>query len=379
MVSGPRDLPARQQTLKSTIAWSYELLTDDEKELFISMSVFRGGCSLQAASAVCNAEDDLVVDVPEVLGALVDKSLLKQREVNGETRFSMLETIREYAAEQLATSEVVYVLRNRHADYYLKVVEEAERQLRGPEQATSFKRLDQEYNNLRLGLQWSIDSKNVEMALRLGAALWSFWDFSGGTDEGRQWLEASLTLDDKTGRTVPALVRAKALKAAGNLAWSQRDYERARIWQGESLCLYEELGDKPGISKALSNLASIAIQQGDYEQAKKFFERSIPLHRALGDKYGLAISLQNLADIPRSQGDLKAAHQLYEEGLAIRRELGDTEGISQTLHDQGDIAVIQGNYHQAEVLLEEALRLRVDLGDKLGIAGSLSKLGEIAR
>jgi predicted ATPase len=225
LIGGPRELSERQRTLRSTIDWSHELLEEEEKTLFGRLSVFSGGATLEATEAVCDALGDLSVDAFEGVSSLLEKSLLGQEEgAEGEPRLVMLETIREYARERLEVSGEAESIKRAHAEYFLALAEEAEPKLRGSEVVEWLDRLEREHDNMRVALSWTSERKEVEVALRLGGALWWFWSARAYQSEGRRWLEEALAID---GRVSPE-VRAMALAAAGGLALEQGDLDRAQ-------------------------------------------------------------------------------------------------------------------------------------------------------
>jgi predicted ATPase/transcriptional regulator with XRE-family HTH domain/Tfp pilus assembly protein PilF len=376
LVGGPQDLPARQQTLRAAIDWSYDLLDEKEQAIFRRMSVFVGGCTREAVQAVCLLGSAPGVDLPGSIASLLDKSLLQQEAAGEDVRLRMLEITREYATERLAESEAE-VVQKRHAEYYLSVAEAAEPQLKGGQQIAWLDRLEAEHNNLRAALQWSLQYGEVEVALRLGSALWRFWLIRGYLSEGRRWLEEALALKAAGAGAVPATVRANALNGAGNLAYSAGDYAAALALHEESLSLRRELGDKQGMAGALNNIAVVWRDRGDYERASKHFEESLDLKRELGDKMGIASSLNNLGVVRQRQSNYDAAQASYEESLLIWREAGEKYGIATALTNLGVLHGFRGNYEAARSLHEESLAIRRKLGDKLGIATSLANIATV--
>ncbi|MDQ5852660.1 MAG: tetratricopeptide repeat protein, partial [Chloroflexota bacterium] len=374
LTGGARDLPARQQTLRSTIDWSYGLLEADEQTFFARLAVFVGGCTVEAAEAVCNGDGDLPLDILDGLASLLDKSLLRQTEAeDGESRFTMLETIREYALERLLASGESEPLRQRHAGYYLELAEQAEPALRGPQQKVWLDRLEAEHGNLRAALGWTLEQEEIETALRLAGAVWQFWHMRGHLAEGRRWLEQALARDS----AAPASVRAKVFSGAGSLAYLQGDYARAAALHEQSLALYREAGDKWGTAFALNNLATQAQYQGDYERAASLFEESLALFREVGDNWGIAFALNNLGVNVASRGGYEQAAVLCEESLARYRHVGDRFWIAILLHNVGDLARIRGDYGRAAALLEESIAVFGEVGNKWGIANSLQILSVV--
>src|SRR5215208_3132793 len=266
LTGGARDLPERQRTLRATIEWSHELLDEGEKILFARLAVFAGGCTLEAMEAVCDAERDLPLDdAIEGASSLLEKSLLRQEEGSEESepRFSMMETIREYAQERLEESEAAEEIRRLHAEFYLALAEEAESRLRGPEVVTSLGRLETEHDNMRAALSWSLESGESELGLRLGVALLWFWSARGYWSEGARWLEEALA---KGGAAQPA-TRAGALFSLGIVLGRQSDFGRAEACYEEALALYEELGDQRRAAESIAHMAWMVAFQGDAGRA----------------------------------------------------------------------------------------------------------------
>jgi predicted ATPase/DNA-binding XRE family transcriptional regulator len=376
LTSGARDLPARQQTLRNTIAWSYKLLHGGEQMLFRRLAVFVRGCTLEAAEAVCNAENDLALEVLEGLAALVDQSMVWQAEGgDGEARFMMLETIREYALEQLERSGEVAMAQQWHASYYLELAEEAKTYLRGPEQQAWLLRLEAEHDNLRAVLTWSQTARgSTELSLRLAGALWWFWWVRGHWSEGRMWLERALA----AGSGEPA-VRAQAILGASWLTRAQGDAAPAAALVEQSLALYRELVDHRGIAEALRGLGWAAYYQGDAVRAAVLLEESLALYRALVDHRGTADALVGLGWVLCYRGEVARSAALVEESLALYRELGDHRGTAEALRTLGFVAYNQGDIARSTPRLEEGLELYRALGDTSGMAYVLNGLGELAR
>jgi predicted ATPase/class 3 adenylate cyclase/Tfp pilus assembly protein PilF len=413
LTGGARDLPARQQTLRNTIAWSYDLLNDADKRLFRRMSVFTGGRTLRAADAVCNAGGDLEIDVMEGVASLVDNSLMYVTEgANGEPRYLMLETIHEFAREKLDESGEGEALQRQHALYFMALAEHAEPELTGSQQAEWLARLEDEHDNLRAALRWASNleqnavtqaAERAGVVLRLAGASWRFWYMRGYLTEGREQLAGVLHVHERLTELsqagaaraadtnhdeqavqsqVPSglrAYRAKALNGAGNLAHAQGDYAAARSLHEESLAIKRGLGDKWGIASSLNNLGIIAQEQGDYAAARSLYVEDLTLFQELGDKRGIASSLNNLGIVAQEQGDYLSASSLYEESLGLRRELGDKLGIAMSLNNLGTVAKAQGQYTAARSLYEESLGLRRELGHKGGIARALYNLGAVAK
>lgn len=365
---GPRDLPSRQQTLRSTLDWSFELLSAADKELLARLAVFVGGCSLEAAEAVC-AEAPL--SVVEGLASLVDKSLLRAEHAGDEGRFSMLESVHEYALEKLRASGQVEGVRRRHAAFFLELAETAEPHLRGAQQPEWFRRLDRESGNLRAALQTS--RQEPELHLRLASALFRFWLVRGYIAEGREVLAQALA-----GSTDRSRSRARALHMASVLARTQGDYGAARALLEESLAISRALGDRRGVADALSNLGVVNQEQREYALARTLLEESLAIRRELGDERGALGPLVNLGNTVYQQGDYALARSLLEEGLAKSRTLGDTYVLATVLDSLGSVARAQGDVDGQRARYEESLAVSRELGDKLGVSLTLCNLGEVA-
>lgn len=376
LASGPPDLPVRHQTLRGAIAWSYDLLRPDEQRLFRRLSVFVGGSTVEAVEAVCGGEGDLNTDVLEGLAALVDKNLLRQdSQLEGEARFWMLETIREYALERLTMSRESEGIQRRHAAFFLSFAEGAEGELHGSKQAVWLDRLEREHGNMRAVLRWALEAGEIETALRLSGALWWVWEQRGHLAEGQRWLEEALS---RSAAVAPA-IRAKALNGAGCLARDRGDYRRAMASHEECLALRRGLGDKRRIASTLNNLANVLADQGNYGAARALHEESLNLYRELGDRRGTAYLLDNLAGDLSYQGDNERATALHEESLAVHRELGDRHGMATVLNNLGVAARDRGDYKRAKAFHEESLALYQELRDQGGVALALVHLGLLAR
>ena len=378
LIAGAHDLPQRQRTLRAAIAWSYDLLDADERALFARLGIFVGSCTLEAAEAVRGTAGDRQDTVLDRLASLMSKSLLRMDVGgHGEPRFGMLETIGEYALERLAESGDEEESRRRHAGYYLALAEAAETELTGPTQGMWLERLEDDGDNLRAALQWARESGEIETGLRLAGALWRFWYTRGYQREGRGWLEGLLALA-VTGPSGPSMVaQAKALNAAGVLAYYQGDCVRAIALHEESLALRRELADKQAIASSLHNLASNVALCGDHERAVDLYEESLALSRELGAKLAIAATLSNLGDIAREQGSYGRATALSEESLALMRELGDTWGIALLLTNLGRLAREQRDYRHAAGLYAESLALYRRLGDKSEVIACLQDVADL--
>ncbi|MGE0545042.1 MAG: tetratricopeptide repeat protein [Dehalococcoidia bacterium] len=376
LTGGGRDLPARQQTLRGTIAWSYNLLEPDECVLFARLAVFAGGCSLDAAEAVCDIDQDLSLAVLDGLAVLVDQSLVRQAEgPEGEPRFAMLETIREYAAERLDVSGDTEAVRRRHAEYFMALAEQAASELVGPRQAAWLDRLEREHDNLRAALGWALERDQGELGLRLAAALWRFWELRGHLTEGQEWLERTLAHRPEA----PTSARAKALNGAGNLAHKRGEFERAEAWYEEALSLWRELGDRRNVAVALHNLGVSALKRRDFERAEALHSESLAIARELGDQPTVAISINLWGVLARNRGDNERARACYEESLALFRALGDNANVALVLNNLARVERDLEDWERAAALCAESLALFQELGDRQGLAWVLSNLAIMAQ
>jgi predicted ATPase/transcriptional regulator with XRE-family HTH domain len=374
LTSGARDLPARQQTIRNTIDWSYQLLDETEKTLFRRLSVFVGGWTLEAAEAVCSANGDHPIDIVNAMAALVDQSLVRQEEgIAGEPRFTMLETIRAYALERLEENEEAESLGHQHAVYYMTLGEQAARELAGTALADWLKRLEAEDANLRAALDWSYESMNdanAELGLRLAGALSKFWELRGRLSQGRAYLDAALSRIQ-----TPTTARARALNAAGWLAFQQGDSATARRLYEESVAIYRQLADQPGIATALSSLGRLAGQQQNYAKAVSLLEESMAIEQRLGNQAGVAAVAAALAWVHNQPAWSVAA---LEQALAIYRKLEDREHTIEILHYLSLHLWLQGDYPRAAELATEGLALAEEVGAKDRMNDFLIDLGQIA-
>jgi predicted ATPase/class 3 adenylate cyclase/Tfp pilus assembly protein PilF len=431
LTGGATDMPARQQTLRNTIEWSYGLLTPEEKQLFGRLAVLSGGCTLDGAEAVCGMRNDhaeniphsssasLVPDIPhsvdvlDGVSSLVDKSLMYVAEgAGGEPRYGMLKMISEYAWEKLQEGDGTTrgerkEMQRYHTLCFMRLAEEAEPELTGTDQGKWLGRLEDEHENFRAALRWAREAGDQrgdeptegsmgpdieepetgaevtlepwEIGLRTAGALWRFWYVRGYFSEGREQLEALTAKDIARVQPYWQASRAKGLNGAGVLAEQQGDYQAARRLFQQSLALRRELGDKRGVAASLNNLANIAHEEGDLLTSRSLHEESLALKRELGDKRGMGYSLHNMGNVAHRQGDYEAARRMYQESLDLRRELGDKWGVSASLNGVAVALQALGDYETASTLYRKSLALKRELGDKLGIAMSLTNQGTLSQ
>jgi predicted ATPase len=378
LTGGARDLPQRQQTLRSTIEWSYGLLEEGEKVLFARLSVFAGGRTLEAIETICDAEGDLPVDVLDGLASLVDKSLLKQEEgVGGEPRFVMLETIHEYAREKLKESEEGEDIRRLHAEYFLVLAEEAESGVEGAQQPVWLERLEEEHDNMRAALSWSLgQGQDAELALRMGAALGEFWYLRGYFGEGRRWLEEALAKSSPA----PTAAGARALQRVSWLAFLQGDLDRAEEASQEGLGLEGvelfRTGSGDSIAAELQRVLGMVVgARGELERETELLEESLALSREAGSHRGMAVSIFILGVAWRVRGDIERATHLLEEALTVFRETGDQALIASVLTHLGFTFVLQGDLERATEASEEAAAMLRKQKHTSYLADTLDNLG----
>ncbi len=372
VISRDQDLDDRQRTLRNTIAWSYDLLDPAEQQLFRRLSVFMGSWSLEVVEAVYKALGESASHVWDMVESLLDKSLLQPAEQEGEGRLRLLETIREYGLERLEASGEAEIIRRVHAEYYLRFVQEAEPHLKGLQQTTWSTRLEQEQENLRAALKWLIECGEAELVLRFCGALWWFWRLRGYWIEGWRWLEAALGLSQTGG---PTVARARALWAAGDLAYYQDGYLIARSLLEDSVMLCRSLEAEKELAFALVTLGVFMRLQGDRVTAEPLLEEGEKLCRKLGSSWELAYLLRKLAEYAARAGELKQAGEYAQESLTLAQKLGGKSLIATVLSTLGGIAARQGNLTQAIAYNQESLTLARELGDKLLVALALNNMG----
>jgi non-specific serine/threonine protein kinase len=390
LADGARDRPARHQTLRAALAWSHDLLSAGEQRLLRRLAVFVGGWTLEAAEAVCafgagEEEDDgappSASSVFDRLAMLVDQSLVQQSDQPaGEPRFVMLETIREYGLERLKASGEAPVTRRRHAEYYLELMAAAAPELWRAEQTVWLKRLQGDFDNLRAALAWSRDEAGqgrvggLRRALRTAPALGWLWSDRGHFSEARRWLEWMLAASDDA----PTPARARALNAAGFLAFAQGEFGRAFALHEVALLASRALADELSVADSLRGMGIAARHQGAVEQAAALLEESLALYRRLGDSLGVALALKPLSLVAQDRGDYDLAMTIAEESVALLRAHANKRDVAHGLHTLGFVAWLRGRYRSAEALCKESLVIFGEVGVPRGIAIASCKLGLVA-
>ncbi|HEY6712996.1 MAG TPA: tetratricopeptide repeat protein [Rubrobacter sp.] len=378
LLTGGRTADPRHRTLRATLEWSHELLSEPERVLFSRLSVFAGGWTLEAAEEVCSGEGIEQDDVLELLSELVDKSLVAAEASPGEervVRFRMLEPVRQYGQERLQEeSGTAEWVREHHAQYYLALAQEAEPELEGANQTRWIDRLEAEHDNLRTALSWALEGGQAELGLRLAGALRLFWVGRSHYSEGRRWYEEGL----KRGDSAPQPVRANALVGAGFFAASLGDPELAIERLEVGLVLYRQVGDRRGAATCLRLLGSTMFELGDWERAEALLEEALPLARESGSIRDTCNALSSLAYLSACRSDLERAKALSEESLAIAREAGDTIAAALASNYLAVTAMLGGDYERAQTLFEAALEMARITGNRMGQAVSLNNLGLVA-
>ncbi|MBD3334895.1 MAG: tetratricopeptide repeat protein, partial [Candidatus Eisenbacteria bacterium] len=354
--TGDRDRPARHQTLRQAIAWSYDLLSGSEQRAFRSLAVFAGGFTLESAEA-------LLPDAAEAVEALLERSLLQRREEGSEEwRFLMLDTIRELGREKLQEAGEESAVRQAHADHYTALAEQAALHLAGPDQGRWLDRLDLEHDNLRAAWTWAMEEDRAETVWRLAAALWRFWLSRGHLHEG--WRKAE-TLPPMPAEQSDTDLRARALHGIGTLAHNlARNHDARRILE-TALGIWRRRGDRRGMATELINLGWVAAELSDLDTAQSLSEEGLKLQQRLEDRRGVALALNNLGWVAAYRGDYDGAERRHSESLALRRSLGDQRGIAFALVNVASALRARGEYDSAHRCLGEALQCIAPLNDRL--------------
>ncbi len=376
LTDGALDLPERLRTMRAGIAWSHDLLAPAEQDLFRHLAVFAGGFTLPAAESVRPAGQPPALDV---VTALVERSLLQRATADGdEPRFAMLETIREFAMDELAANGELPAAERAHAAYFRGLAEEAEPQLRGPEQQRWRDRLEADLENLRAALAWATGDaagdEDAETGLRLAGSLWYFWFQRGLAGEGRRWLSRALAR-----APTPGAGRAQALLGAGTLAWRQGDLTDASVQLDESVPLWRETTDRRGLAEALHVLGHVRFDQGDLGAARALFEESLAAYREAGDTLGGLPLVADLGLVSYHEGDYAGAGAVFERSLLLFRQHDLKDRVAGVLNLLGDLARLAGDGERAAGCYEESLALWRELRGTPGVASALHKLGQVSR
>jgi len=375
LTGGAHDLPARQQTLRNTIAWSYDLLEGGLKKLFSRLAVFGGGCTLTSAEVVCSPANDVQIDVLDGISSLVDNNLLRRdHETGGEPRVSMLQTIREYGLEQLRKSRTDTETYRTHAKHFASMVEEAEVKRTGPDQSIWAARIAAEQGNLRAALGWSFDNM-PELALQITAAVGEFWFAQGHWAE----LETACERVAQQATDGPAELQARCARYAGQCAEAHGDPVRAEKFFEQSLTLSEKCGSGAETLEALLHLGNILIEDRDRKsEVRPLFDRALSIARELADEKRIADALFHSAVLAISDGDFERAREMLEQAAAVRRKRGDSIGVARCMSHLGTVALLIGDYRRASSCLELALTTEEKAGENHNVTWDRYKRGQIA-
>ncbi len=359
----------RQQTLRALIDWSYDLLSEDERLLLRRLSVFAGGWTLDAAESVCAGDGLEAWQMLDTLTSLVDKSLVMYQEQEGNARYGLLETMRQYGQEKISQTEV---WRSKHLKWCMTLVDEADKHLLGAEAGTWLNRLQAEHDNLRAALAWCRQTRDAAAALHVSGILGRFWLARGYVSEGRGHCESALEMADVE---TPPEARMNVLNALGNLAYMECDYETASSRFGECLALARAVNDEARIASSQTNLASVAMYDGRPAEASALLKEALVLHRRLENKLGIANALANLGQLALRERNLEEARMVLEECEALQRERGDRIGLAIAQGNLASYAVRRKDFPRALALFEEILAVFQEMGYQYGIAVTLFSLG----
>lgn len=374
LTHGPRTALPHQRTLRALVDWSHELLSDPERALLRRLAVFAGRFTVEAAEAVCS---DPALPQPLVLpllAQLAEKSLVTPEAGAEVPHYAMLETMREYAAQRLVEAGESDAYRLRFRGWYLDYCEEAGAQLYGPQQGQCMRRLDVEHDNITRALAAASDDDDVDAVYRMAAAIWRFWWIRGHLGEGRGWLEPALHERNAT----PA-VRARALHAAGALAWDQGDFTAARYFLSGALALFAEQHNTRGVAYTLIKLGATLGMQGEFAKGTTMLEEARELGEGTDDPSIVAHAVQQLGLVALQRGEVADARELWEHSHRLFRAVGDTWGTFASLGDQGETAMLMGDHDAARPLLEISLEMAQEMGDTWRVARCSATLGDIAR
>jgi predicted ATPase/class 3 adenylate cyclase len=367
LLKGGREAEPRHQTLRATIAWSYELLDEDEQQLFRGLSVFPAGCSYEAAEAVCEAE-------PDMLQSLIDKSLVRRRDTEDGPRYWMLETIREYAAEQLQGAADAAEIRRRHADAYLALAEAAYPHLRGGDQGLWLDRLTVDHDNLRAALASSVEQGRSDVTVRLGLALINFWDMRGHSADLQKWLPFALAASE----TAPPLLRSRALRLASSAARKVGKRDEADAYVQEALRLSREAGEEDELAFVLTLMGIWRSQEKKLDEAERLWLEAAVLFRKAGNEWGLAGVLGNLGNVATDRGKTAQARALYAEALDIHMRLESWQNVAMDHMNLALLSFEEGAFEQTRSEAHEALAASTEIDFRDGLAGGLHLLGRVA-
>jgi len=371
LTGGPKDAPNRQQTMRAAIAWSYELLNESEKLLLQHLSVFSGGCSLQAAEAVCNHPSAAELNLLDGIMSLAGKSLLFHEESGEESRFRMLQVVREFALECLSATKGAAAIQRRHSEYFFKLSQEAEEEMLGSRGAFWLACLEQEHDNLRAALEWCLQNQ-PETALQISGAAWRFWLTRGHITEGRIWLKRALDLN-----SAPSLARSKCLLGAGTLAYHQGDLNTGRKLLTESLVTSKGIGANHLVGRCCNALGVFAAYANEFGDARRWYDEGLKIARCSDDPLLLSMLFNNLGEITEAEGNLVDARTLYEQAVN-GLERGNQMNLAFALSNLGAVAYQQSDYARARSCYTQALAKAQEFGSKRAIIYCLDGFAALA-
>lgn len=364
LTRGSSALPTRHQTMRAVLDWSDALLSEQERVLFRRLAVFAGGFTLEAAEQICADDDKMAHDSPhpaippflilDLLSNLIDKSLVTVNEYDGEIRYRMLAPIREYARDKLQAAREYEGFSARHLRYFVMLAEQADPELRGPQQGVWMEQLAADHDNLRVALSGSAsDRESIELRLRMAGALWRFWDARGNHVEGKEFLQSTL----REGANASPATRIKAYTGLGTLEWLHGDYDRAILWHEHALALSHEINDSANMALAQANIGGAYLELGDFAQAGSYFEAALELARKLDDRPLLVITMICAAEMARYQGDYARAQDLNQEAYGVSNEIQYLQHAGLALNNLGLVARLQGDFATAIRMHRESLQI----------------------
>ncbi len=375
LVSVEHGRPARHQTLRATLDWSHSLLSVNEQKTLRRLAVFAGSWTLDAAEGIVTDAVTTRAEVLNLLSSLTGRSLIYTENIEGETRYDLLDTVRQYAMERLRDSGELDALRWKHASNMATTVYTAEPALHGPDQTVWLKRIDQEVDNLRAALRWATDAQNTEIGLRLCWGAWRFWNARGFVTEGRDWIARFLSLpcepEDEN-------IRVGVLFTAARFAMLQSDDVRAHALANECLCAAKRIGDASNLAGAITVIGHVHLRRGELEKARQAYDEGLSIRRSAGDDWGVGISLMSLAGLAHAAGELERASELYDEARSIFLTDGDAENAAFSLYRRGSVALDLGQLSEAETMLEDGMEELLTVGSHLHAVECLIFLGRAA-
>ena len=371
LTGGKRTALPKHKTLKAMIDWSYELLSEKEKLLWERLSVFKGGCDLEAAEEICSDEKIKKSEILDLLAGLAEKSIINYNLSNN--RYSILETIKKYGEEKLKDNNGYDDFSKKHLNYYYEYSKKAESKLLGSEILLWLEKLEADHLNFQSAIEWSVKNSETEKGAGLAVALRNFWELRGYHSTGRKLYTMILGNPGELSKPLSGKVYLHSAK----FAWFKGDYDQARNYYNESLAISNELGDKLSIASALTGLGNIEYNLNNYKSAREYYEASLNLRRETGDRYSIARSLNNLGNLAFRRYEYEESEKYYKEYFDLSTQMNDKRGISSALHNLGSLEFEKGDFEKGKIYTEQSLEIRKELGDKVGIAELIYNLGKV--